>query len=166
MISAVARIFQPGCKADCCLIFEGKQGRGKSTVVKILSDPWFTDEISELGGREAAIQTAGVWIVELAELASMNRAHVNNIKAFMSRSADRFRRPWGRHAEEFPRQCVFAGTTNKDAYFSDETGNRRFWPVACGPLNLDGIRADRDQLCTTRRSRTRISVLPLGQATL
>jgi predicted P-loop ATPase len=66
LISAVARIYEPGVKADCCLILEGAQGIMKSTALRTLAGEWFADEISELGSKDAAMQTAGVWIVELA----------------------------------------------------------------------------------------------------
>jgi predicted P-loop ATPase len=146
LISAVARIYSPGTKADHCLILEGPQGILKSTALRTLAAPWFTDEIAELGSKDAAMQTRGVWIIEIAELDSMSRADVSKIKAFMSRSCDRFRPPYGRRLIESPRQCVFAGTVNQSAYLRDETGGRRFWPVACTQIDIDNLAQDRDQL--------------------
>jgi predicted P-loop ATPase len=146
MISAVARALQPGCKADCALILEGEQGLLKSTALRALSKGWFTDQISDLGTKDAAMQSHGVWIVELAELDSISRTDVSRIKAFMSATFDRFRLPYGKNVVEWPRDCVFAGSTNQDAYLRDETGGRRFWPIRCGKIDLEGLRRDCDQL--------------------
>jgi predicted P-loop ATPase len=150
LISAVARIYDPGCKADHVLILEGRQGSGKSTGLRMLGGGWFTDEIDAIGSKDAATQLQGVWIVELPELDAMSRSEVSRIKAFMSKSFDRFRPPYGKHAVRFERQCVFAGTVNHSDYLRDETGNRRFWPVRCssGGQNIDigGLKRDRDQL--------------------
>jgi predicted P-loop ATPase len=144
--SAIARVMQPGCKADCCLILEGEQGIKKSTALKTLGQPWFTDEIADLGSKDAALQTRGVWVIEIAELDGMTRAEVGKIKAFMSRAIDRFRPPYGRHLLESPRQCVFAGSVNHGAYLRDATGGRRFWPVACTRVLIEDLARDRDQL--------------------
>lgn len=95
LISAVARLYEPGVKADCALILEGEQGLMKSTALKALAEPWFTDEIADLGSKDAAMQTRGVWVIEIAELDSMSRAEVSKIKSFISRSTDRFRPPYG-----------------------------------------------------------------------
>jgi predicted P-loop ATPase len=146
LISAVARIYQPGAKADCCLILEGPQGLKKSTALRTIADPWFTDEIADLGSKDAAMQTRGVWVIEIAELDSMTRGEVSKIKAFMSRSTDRFRPPYGRRLVESPRQCVFAGSINLETWNRDETGARRFWPVACTHILIDDLARDRNQL--------------------
>jgi predicted P-loop ATPase len=142
----VARIYQPGAKADCVLILEGKQGSLKSTLLSTIAGPWFTDEIADLGSKDASIQTRGVWVIEIAELDSMSRGAVGRIKAFMSRPTDRFRPPYGKRLIESPRQCVFAGSVNHTTYLRDETGGRRFWPVACTRILLDDLRRDRNQL--------------------
>lgn len=155
LISAVARIYKPGAKADCCLILEGEQGTKKSTALKTLAGEWFTDEIAELGSKDAAMQTRGVWIIEIAELDSMSRPEVGKIKGFMSRTTDRFRPPYGKRLIDSPRQCVFAGSVNHATYLRDETGNRRFWPVTCGDINIDALARDRDQLWAEARERFR-----------
>jgi predicted P-loop ATPase len=146
LIGAVARIFKPGCKNDTCLVLEGPQGTLKSTALKTLGSPWFTDEISDLGSKDSSIQVRGVWIIELAELDAMGRPEASRTKAFMSRSADRYRPPYGRHPIEVPRESVFAGTVNHDTYLKDETGGRRFWPVRCSSIKIDSLKRDKDQL--------------------
>jgi predicted P-loop ATPase len=146
LISAVARVYQPGCKVDCCLILEGPQDIGKSTALRVLGGDWYSDDVAELGTKDAPIGTRGKWILEFAELDSIAKASPSKIKAFMSRATDHFRLPYDRRAGDFPRECVFAGTVNHSAYLRDETGGRRFWPVVCGNMNLDALRRDRDQI--------------------
>jgi predicted P-loop ATPase len=153
LISAVARVMEPGCKADCALILEGEQGIGKSQALKILFNPWFTDELAELGSKDAAIQLAGAWCVELAELVGMRRADIDRVKAFISRTHDRYRPVYGIRTIEQPRQCVFAGTVNDREYLRDETGGRRFWPISCKAIDLDKLAEWRDQLWAEARDQ-------------
>jgi predicted P-loop ATPase len=145
-IAAVARIRDSGCKVDNVPIFEGAQGARKSTAIKALFDPWFSDELADLGSKDAAMQTRGVWGIEVSELDAMSRAEVSKIKAFISRTTDRFRPPYGQRIIESPRSCVFWGTTNSDRYLKDETGGRRFWPVKIGKIDVEGLKEARDQL--------------------
>jgi predicted P-loop ATPase len=150
-ISAVARIYQPGCKVDHVLILEGPQGKLKSEALRTLAvrDAWFTDRLSHVAGKDAAIEIAGVWLVEIAEMDALTRASSSAMKAFLTRRFDRFRPPWARHLVKLPRQSVFAGTINPPVggYLKDPTGARRFWPITCrGMIDRDGIERDRDQL--------------------
>jgi predicted P-loop ATPase len=146
MTSAVARAEQPGAQVDHTLILEAPQGRGKSTAISVIGDPFYTDDIAELGTKDASLSTAGVWIVELSELDAMSRAEVSKVKAFLSRRVDRFRPPYGRRLVTVKRQCVFAGTVNQAEYLKDDTGGRRFWPVQCGTFDVEALRRDKDQL--------------------
>src|SRR5690349_20482256 len=131
MISAAASAYKPGCKVDHALILEGLERAGKSSALAALvpDGSWYTDEITNLGSKDAAQDLRGKWLIELAELSAMNRSEVETAKAFMSRSTDHYRPSYGRRSQDFPRECVFGGTTNHDNYLVSDTGNRRFWPV-------------------------------------
>ena len=147
LISAVARVMRPGCKVDTALVLEGEQDLGKSTVGEILAGvAWFAEHGRDMSSKDAAQNLCGKWILELGELASLSRSSVDDVKAFMSRRIDHYRPSYGRIARDVPRQCVFIGTTNRDDYLQDETGNRRFWPIEVKKVDLDGLRRDRDQL--------------------
>jgi len=143
---AVARAICPGIKADAALVLEGAQGAGKSSIFSILGGEYFTDDVPALDSKDAALAVARAWIVELPELSAVARSLVEHTKAFVSRQTDRVRPPYGRALVEWPRRCVFGGTTNRSDYLRDETGNRRFWPVTVGATDLDALRADREQL--------------------
>jgi predicted P-loop ATPase len=144
--SAVARAFVPGIKVDAALVLEGAQGAGKSTVFAVLGGEYFTDDIHDLGSKDAAVAMASAWIVELPELSALGRTDLETLKAACSRQVDRYRPPYGRALVAQPRRCVFGGTTNRAEYLRDETGNRRWLPVKVGAVDLAALRADRDQL--------------------
>lgn len=144
LISAVARIYQPGCQADHMLVLEGSQGIGKSSAVRALAGDWFKAGIGDLSNKDASLGLAGKWIIELDELTGFARKDWNSIKAFISKTVDNERKPYERVAVSLPRQCVFIGTTNDHEYLSDMTGARRFWCVACGAIDLDGLRTAKD----------------------
>jgi predicted P-loop ATPase len=151
LISAVARIYQPGCKVDHILVLEGPQGKQKSEALRTIAirDEWFTDRLSHVGSKDAAQELAGVLIIEIAEMDTLTRATSSASKSFLTRRDDRFRPPYGKHLVNLLRQCVFAGTINPLAggYLKDPTGARRYWPVAChGMIDREALEKDRDQL--------------------
>jgi predicted P-loop ATPase len=151
LISVIARVYEPGCQADHTLVLEGPQGKMKSTALRTLAikDEWFSDHLSHMASKDAAIEVAGVLLFEIAEMDALTRASSNTAKAFLTRQHDRFRPPYGKHTIRVKRQCVFAATINPPAggYLKDSTGARRFWPVAChGMIDRGGLERDRDQL--------------------
>lgn len=157
-ISAVARAFDPGCQVDHGIILEGEQGIGKSSFLRLLApEPaWFLVDIgSEFGKLDAFQKLRGKWIVEMSELDSLTRSQLSAAKAYWTNRVDTYRRSYGANPEDYPRRCVFAGTTNKDEYLTDDTGNRRFWPVLLTTINRERLRDDRDQLWAEAVARYR-----------
>jgi hypothetical protein len=154
LIAAVARATRPGCKVDTMLILEGAQGIGKSRAVRALAgDDWFADTPLDLESKDAAQCLQGKWLYEIGELHSFNRTETTRIKAFVSSQSDNLRPSYGRRNQDFPRQCIFIGTTNGTEYLSDTTGNRRYWPVRCRAVDVAGLRRDRDQLWAEAAAR-------------
>lgn len=148
LIAAVRRIRSPGSKFDNLLVIEGPQGAGKSSFVKALAgEQWFSDSL-HIGTdpKETIEQTSGKWICELGELAGLGKKDRERVKAFLSRSVDSARLSYQRLASDAPRQFILIGTSNSSEYLTDTTGNRRFWPIHIGKVDLEAIRRDRDQI--------------------
>jgi putative DNA primase/helicase len=150
LISAVARVMVPGCQADGMLILESpEQGTGKSSAFRALVPDveWHSETGITVGDKDSYQSLHGVWIHVFDELDAMRRGDVTRLKSFLTARKDHYRPPYARLARDFPRQNVFAGTTNEAEYFQDRTGNRRFLPVrVTGQVDVGALERDRDQL--------------------
>ena len=148
MIGAVARIFQPGCQFDSVLTLVSDQGAGKTETARTLAlDPeYFLGELPDLRNKDALLALRSKWICELAELASIRRAEIESVKSFITQRSDAYRPPYARRTITIPRQCAFIATTNDRFFLRDRTGNRRWWPVSAGRIDLPMLRRDVQQL--------------------
>ncbi|MCI7302957.1 MAG: virulence-associated E family protein [Clostridia bacterium] len=128
----IYRIYRPGCKFDDVPILVGpRQGEGKSTFCRWLAmDDRFFREVAEIEGQKGIEAIEGGWICEMSELLALTKVkEVEAVKSYMTRQVDTYRRPYDKRISEHPRQCVFIGTTNKQQFLTDKTGNRRYYPV-------------------------------------
>ncbi len=148
VMAMCARVMQPGVKFDYMLILEGMQGRRKSTLLRTLAGDYFADTGLVLGDKDSYQQLQGVWLYEIPELDAFSKADVMKIKAYVASQEDYFRASFDRRAAKYPRQVVFAGTTNEDHYLTDPTGNRRFWPVRVtrDQVDIEWVEEHREQL--------------------
>jgi len=149
LIAAVRRVRQPGCKFDEMIILESDQGKNKSTMLTTLIPKlgWISDDLPlGAGAKEVIERTAGIWIVEAAELHGRQR-DAERLKSFLSRRVDGpVRQAYGRLSIEVPRQFIIVGTVNPNQYLKDSTGNRRYWPIDVGLFDLKKVKENRDQL--------------------
>lgn len=156
LIGAVARIFKPGCQMDNMLVLEGAQGAGKTSACRILfGEDYLNSNLPDFKSTDAFQALEGRWCIEVAELAALKKSDVSNAKKFISETVDRYRASYGRKVESHPRRCVFIGTTNEATYLLDPTGNRRYWPVQCGDVDLKGLANNRDQIWAEAVTRFR-----------
>ena len=131
LIAAVARIMKPGIKFDNMVVLEGAQGIGKSYLLSKLGKNWFSDSLSDLKNKDAYEALRGYWILELGEMLILKKTDSDTAKHFISKQIDSFRVSYGKRTQDFPRQCIFFGTTNNKFFLKDRTGNRRFFPLTC-----------------------------------
>ncbi len=130
LAACIARIYEPGIKFDYVLTIVGGQGIGKSTLIKKLGKDWCAEDIDLAHINKDTLESLqGSWLVEIGELKGLSRAESSTVKQFVSRTTDRYRVAYGERTENFPRQCVFFGTTNTADFLKDETGERRWWII-------------------------------------
>ncbi len=128
----INRLYQPGCKFDVLPVLIGKQGAGKTMLVHWLAlhDSYATITSNMSGDQKSIEALEGAWIAEVDELAALRTASLEALKSFITRTQDRYRRPWDKNVSYLPRRCIFIGSTNSRRFLTDQTGNRRFFPVA------------------------------------
>ncbi len=74
------------------LILEGLQGTLKSQVCVALCGPWVSDQSLDIrhDARAASQHLRNKWLVEVSELAFFRQADVETLKAFITRTYERY----------------------------------------------------------------------------
>ena len=133
LIAMFARAYHPGARCDSMLVLQGDQGVGKTNFLRVMGSAIFEGgyiDLPSLHSKDDVLAMHGACVVELSELAAFKRSENEALKALLTRCVDTVRKPYGRVAEELPRRMIFVGTTNDDAFLTDNA-NRRYWPVEC-----------------------------------
>ena len=148
LVAAAKRVYEPGYKFDNALILKGDQGIGKSLSLRILGGEFFTDTVHDCRDKDHILALHRHWICEIAEIecAIAGKRASGEVKDFFSKQVDVVRAPYARTHQKLPRRTVVAGTTNEDEFLQDATGNRRFWVVPVGQINLNKLRQNRDAI--------------------
>src|SRR5262249_41090299 len=126
-------------------VFEGPQGALKSTALEKLGGDFYAEISAPIGSADFAREIRAVLIAELGELSALRGREVQQIKQALSRRYDRYVEKYERNPREYPRRCVFVGTTNDETYWHDSTGARRLIPIRVGDIRLDLIANNRMQ---------------------
>ncbi len=148
LIAACRRVFEPGSKHDSATVLLGEQGIRKSTFWQTLGGPFFSDALGDISSKDDLLVLHRSFLMEWSELDHItSRKHAGQIKSFLSRSTDMFRIPYGKATEEHPRKGIIVGSTNKDTFLVDETGNRRFWVIPCSSkIDTDALEIERSSI--------------------
>lgn len=146
LMSMVARVYEPGCQMDYMLVLQGSQGARKSTVLQLLAGDYYGAGSFRVGDKDSLQALQGRLLFNFNELDALNRAESTAIKGFITERTDRFRPPYGKDFQPFPRTCVLTGDTNQSEFLRDATGDRRFWVVHCSEIDVEKMREWRDQI--------------------
>lgn len=148
LISAVARVFEPGCQVDHVLVLRGPQDSRKSTALRALAvrDEWFHDEVQPTG-KDGQIQlVSGVWIALDDEFAGLRGGNERRKKSFITRRTEKFRSPYDKWDQRHARQCVLAAAVNEETILTDPTGGRRYWIIDVQQFDVDALKKELRQL--------------------
>jgi predicted P-loop ATPase len=142
LLSVAAAAIMPNFRCRGVLTLQGSQGIGKTAWgQRLINDNRLKHQLIKLdhhldaGNKDSLLGAIDHWIVEVGELDSSFRRDVARLKGFLSSPSDKIRRPYGHVAVEYPRRTVFYATVNAEDFLVDDSGNLRFWTIACDRID-------------------------------
>jgi predicted P-loop ATPase len=150
LISAVARIKQPGCRLESVpILVNPRQGIGKSTFWRnLFGEEWFSDDMGDANEKDERMKLHNFWCLEWSEFENVyKKKDVSALKKFITTKTDSYRTPYSRTIKEYPRRSILVGTTNEQEILADPTGSRRFWVIPVnGTIPVEMLAQERDLL--------------------
>ena len=131
-VSAIKRIFEPGCTIEGMIYVFGKTGTGKSTFIHRLAKGFDKQYIGDIENTQKVCEVMNnCWILNFDEMKSLVKKDPQSVKEFLTTPSDTVRLAYRTDAEEYFRHCVFFGSTNNPDVLKDYSGDveRRFWPI-------------------------------------
>jgi predicted P-loop ATPase len=147
LIGAARRARNPGAFHKSMLVLKGEQGCGKTPAVKILAGAsYHSTGNGNLAERDTLLECQGKWLVEVEELSALGKADANALKTAISRTADVITKKYAPDGRTYRRSFILIGTTNKDEFLTDETGNERYHVIEVGKIDLARLEELRDAI--------------------
>lgn len=148
LISACARMSEPGTKIDWMLIAQGAQGTGKTSMPDVLFYENTFPLYGEHDNKDLHMLFHSGLVVNFDELDSFSKKDASTLLAMITSRVDSFRPPYGRAVDRFPRRFVFYGCCNRAAFLQHNPDGYRRFPVIHVPRILDfvSLAAEREQL--------------------
>jgi predicted P-loop ATPase len=160
LIAAVARVYYPltkfeklipkVAKVDHVFCLVSTQGAKKSTFFEALtSEAFFTDNLDkDLAHKDNIMRLHRKWICEIGEIDRVtNSRYEGDLKNFITIKTDIQRFAYLRAQKVCPRQFLFVGTSNRDDFLTDPTGDRRYWILRTNKkINSDFAKENRDAI--------------------
>lgn len=129
LVRCVACALVEGVFNKQALVFvEFEQNGGKSTFCRWLCPPALDKYIAEniSTDKDSLISLSENFLINLDELATLNKTEINALKSLFSKDYVKIRRPFEKKPCVSPRRANFIGSTNKTEFLIDETGSVRW----------------------------------------
>ena len=130
MLGSIERVLNPMGFQNPVLILDGKQGVGKSSLVRYLAMPfeeYYDSGTIDPNNKDSRIALTSNFIFDWSEGAGLSKREIEGLKELLTKDKEKVRLPYGRKPIEKKIISNIIMTKNDTgAFLKDQTGNRRF----------------------------------------